>query len=49
MLMRDAQRIRELREQYWDALANGPVYEANRLQDELRLAQHRMREHSMSR
>lgn len=49
LLMRDAQRIRELREQYWEALANGPVYEANRLQDELRLAQHRMREHSMSR
>jgi len=47
--MRDARRIRELREQYWEALANGPVYEANRLQDELRLAQHRMREHSTAR
>jgi len=49
LLMRDARRIRELREQYWEALANGPVYEANRLQDELRLAQHRMREHSTAR
>jgi hypothetical protein len=43
-LLRQAERIRDLREQYWEALANGPAYEANRLQDELRLAQHRFRE-----
>ncbi|PEN15146.1 hypothetical protein CRI94_02350 [Longibacter salinarum] len=45
-LLRDAERIRALREQYWDALTNGPAYEATRLQDELRLAQHRFRERS---
>jgi hypothetical protein len=43
-LLRAAEHIRSLREQYWDALTNGPAYEANRLQDELRLAQHRFRE-----
>lgn len=43
-LLSQAERIRDLREQYWEALANGPAYEANRLQDELRLAQHRFRE-----
>jgi len=49
MLMRDAKRIRDLREQYWNALVHGPKYEANRLQDELRLAQHRMRERANAR
>lgn len=49
MLMRDAERIRDLREQYWNALVHGPKYEADRLQDELRLAQHRMRERANAR
>lgn len=49
LLLRDAERIRDLREAYWEALTNGPKYEATRLQDELRLAQHRMRERANAR
>ena len=49
LLLRDAERIRYLREAYWEALTHGPKYEAVRLQDELRLAQHRMRERATAR
>lgn len=49
LLLRDAERIREIRKAYWEALTNGPKYEAVRLQDELRLAQHRMRERANAR
>lgn len=49
LLLRDAERIRDLREAYWEALTNGPKYKATRLQDELRLAQHRMRERANAR
>ena len=31
LLLRDAERIRYLREAYWEALTNGPKYEAARL------------------